>query len=281
MELASALRDVRKVLGRSIAIKLLVLRASQKHVKHEDGTIDPQAVRYEDGTIDPQAVRKVLQSESSRHRNLRIFVTSEKLADNMFYVYFSELRTTLCSVHDWKLYEPPSLRSYLLYVGISSILHAKSGASSHLMTRGCVMDSCKVKSDIKRFLTTDIEGIFCEECRKKYGYLEHIVFPFWSTLKDWIRIDFERDCDAILKLSQFKRRAPFISAAISIGGYKVLRTIEVGNEQIIEIHPCADNFEYLAEQIPLDQNNIIEFLKRHEIQSRVWVELEGNKHEQG
>ena len=134
-------------------------------------------------TVIPDEVYQLVKNRKSVRYRVIVYVTDKKLLGNLFFQYFNIVNTnsndskskygfTICTINDWNLYSPPSITAYLLYVSLKSYLFLNNDyLNSHFDTRGCIMDYCQIKSDIRIFLSpSNFDSIrkelFCSDCQE-------------------------------------------------------------------------------------------------------------------
>ena len=177
-DLRAALTEVRRVVGRTIRLTL---------IDREVPDIGPCVLG--DGALVPGAVfSRIADAHHSQGRTV-VLVTDMPVLGNLFWTYSSSLRTTLCSVHDWEFFTPPGCRCFLLHVAMVTWLVSKYAAKTHHETRGCMLDRCITKSDIRKSLSPS-EGLedefLCTSCRRAAGSLSSACLDRLHVLRAWI-----------------------------------------------------------------------------------------------
>ena len=131
-------------------------------------------------------INKVLQSKINL--NLNILITSRYLAGNLFSYEIDNF--TVVTNYDWDYFSPPDFEVYVVKQIVRRILFSCcDNISDHQETRGCVMDYCERKLDIKYGLIT---GDFCEICRRhiedciEKGKLTKKQFECLTKILKWI-----------------------------------------------------------------------------------------------
>jgi len=122
--------------------------------------------------IELPATRALVKQRASfdalerRAKKDRVFcVTPRRFRGNEFQT--ANERCSLLTIDDWEdNYAPPGLETYLIYQFAFAFVcwaanHASDNALTHEDTRGCRMDFCENKDDIKRGM---MAGYLCGEC---------------------------------------------------------------------------------------------------------------------
>ena len=117
--------------------------------------------------VDPENAGKFI---IQKHQNddFKICITARPLSDDWFSHEYRMI--SIISISDWeRVYAPPSLRCYLVYEFAQALLTFASDLSEemalrlvHEPPRGCMMDFCDHKPDIKLGM---VAGNLCLDCR--------------------------------------------------------------------------------------------------------------------
>lgn len=138
--------------------------------------------------VDPENAGKFI---IQKHQNddFKICVTARPLSDDWFSHEYRMI--SIISISDWeRVYAPPSLRCYLVYEFAQALLTFASDLSEemtlrlvHEPPRGCIMDFCDHKPDIKLGM---VAGNLCLDCRGallRYGTPEEALGAIERILK--------------------------------------------------------------------------------------------------
>ena len=117
-----------------------------------------------------------------------ILITSRYLSGNLFSYEIDNFTVVTC--YDWDYFSPPDFEVYVVRQIVRRILFSCcDNISDHQETRGCVMDYCERKLDIKYGLIT---GDFCEICKRdiencmEEGKLTKKQFECLTKILKWI-----------------------------------------------------------------------------------------------
>lgn len=111
-----------------------------------------------------------------------IFITEKPFVDNWF--SHEEYQFSVITMHDWeKFFAPPSLKAYLVYQIVQSVISFEGDLSEKMEMRmvhdyaeGCIFDLCMDKTDIHVGM---IAGNICPKCRGnllRYGISEKAIY---------------------------------------------------------------------------------------------------------
>lgn len=141
-----------------------------------------------DEQVNPENAENFLIRE---HQNddFKICITARPLSDDWFSHEYRLI--SIISISDWeRIYAPPSLRCYLVYEFAQALLAFASDLSEemalrlvHEPPRGCIMDFCGHKPDIKLGM---VAGNLCLDCRGillRYGTLQEALDAIERILK--------------------------------------------------------------------------------------------------
>jgi hypothetical protein len=260
----ATIKEVKKVFKRRVAFDILEKRL-------------PETSSYtsDNGLIISEAVRSYAY-KIKRPRYPLVLVTQKPLIENYFFIHFGDLNITICSTSDWKSYEPPSLRVFLLYIGIRALLVYKNDAHSHHQSRGCILDLCKRKTDIRLFLKPDIKEPFCDSCNAKYQNSMVLISPYFKVLIKWINTDFNA---YNLKLKTFLTLGRY-SIYGACRGQKVIREITMDDKCSIVLHPCPFTYRYFKEHASGEVRDITQMdalishlIQINELDSRIKITM--------
>lgn len=138
--------------------------------------------------VDPENTEKFI-IQKYQNDDFKICITARPLSDDRFSHEYRLI--SIISISDWeRVYAPPSLRCYLVYELAQALLSFASDLSEemalrlvHEPPRGCIMDFCDHKSDIKLGM---VAGNLCLDCRGallRYGTPEEALGAIERILK--------------------------------------------------------------------------------------------------
>lgn len=259
------LKEVRGVLKRRVRLSNLDVRLS-----------DQNETLFMDDVLVPEAVEQYLyRHEFTKFAPPEVIVTNRPILGNLFFMHMHSHNITICSLNDWELYSPPSIRAFLLYTGICSLLHYKYNALSHYSTTCCILDRCKYKTDIKRFLSPSSAqrlSPFCEECDRELNHVYKEIKYEINTLFEWIKDDFKVYTENMSNYRIVDRTAP--RAYTSLQGVKELREIDLFHPYSLRIHPIKFVYKYIQRIDINTSDEIFKYLKQEDVQLRISVEKE-------
>lgn len=247
------LSEVRSVLKRRVRLSLF------EEIFDEAKSLD---------IIVPEQIEQLLfQREYNKLSLPEVILTKKPIIGNLFFIHLQSHKVTLCSINDWESYSPPSIRSFLLYTGIRTLLHFKFSADSHYSTRSCILDRCKSKIDIKHYLNPDrIKTIFCDECYHKYPHINRLIHKEITILNQWVELDYKEFATSIEKYITIDR--PAIDE--SLQDIKRLQRIELLSNLKIDLFPSRRVYSYLTQYVN-DINEIFEYLKDNDLEDRIKI----------
>lgn len=226
----------------------------------------------QDEYVDPNNAHDFLL-QNRQSDEFIICVTARPLSDNW---WSHEYRTiSLISISDWEtFYAPPSLRCYLIYELAQALLTFASDLSEqmalrlvHEPPRGCIMDFCLEKPDIKLGM---IAGSLCLDCRgalSQYGTPAEALDAVERILK-FVRAEAigrpilaEPDCAfMVMRFTKNDENDHAYMYGIKPGleavGIKVERADSVvSSSQILDkIKRCVDRCRFVVAKV--DENNL-------------------------
>ena len=201
-EFHKAIADVSKIISRDIEIF-----AIEDVVKNYNELINF------DGSINPSLILHSLNDELTSREKAIVLVSPNQIVGNYFFLLNKGCNPpiTICSVYNWQAFRPLSLKCYILYVAVKSLLFYYDDFTSHFKTNNCIFDYCQNKTDINVFLSPENSGehIFCKECAPKFSKLKITkqmkYRRYTAKLFNWIRLDYAEFNVTLNKYAQISR----------------------------------------------------------------------------
>lgn len=239
----------------------------------------PKIQKYilDDDIIVPEALKQYLSSKVNRElQTPQVLITNKLILGNLFFTHIKPFSITLCSYNDWELYVPPSLHSFLLYVGIRALIFYKYNALSHYETRGCILDLCKNKTDIKEFLRPkDEESTFCQSCKRDYPGLFQKIGKEIKILEKWVRIDFTKYEKEISGHCNLKR----VAIHDSLMNTKYLEQIPFLDNCRIDLYPRRYVYDFLIKNNLENIEEVFSLIDVQKIQKRTEIFIEDKQND--
>lgn len=240
-DIAKLISKISKVVKGSIRLRLF-----EKELLDKKFQIDESA--YYDGSVVPLAIYRTLRRsnlESSLESSYpEVIVTIRPILGNLFFHDFRDENVTVLSIFHWEAYEPPSLRSFLLYAAIRSLLVLRYKIPTHPRKQPCVLYDLASKDDIRCVLYYDFEEPFCQGCRASYKNSLLEVRDFTRRLKAWVKRDFKSHIENIRVLSDTQRRVVAGHPISKEDEYK----IQLFEEYSVTIQPSFRAYKYLLKK---------------------------------